>query len=492
MPYRSATRCSSLNYLLMEISSKSLSISLKKFITSTFNPITVNKEKKLFSVLTFQYSFVLGLLAVLSLAGYFMLKENTRAERDSARIVNTSGRQRMLSQRAALYSLMLVNAKEKGLRELLRQELKNIIGLMERAHSGLLSGPGRMNLAGNPSLKIQAIYFSSPIFLDKQIRQYLLEAGNLVLASDNELNPENTHLKYILRVSAGGLIQSLDAVVGQYQKESELRIANLESLQFLILLITLLVLLLTGIFLFRPMARRILEDITNYKLTQEQLALSERLAAIGRMAGVIAHEFRNQLGVMRNVAYFLKIKIDTKDEKILRHIEILDEQITETERIIENILTFARSKEPKVQRVDLDELLKASLDKVKIPEAIKVTTHIETLPLLTIDPLQLGGIFVNIILNAIQAMGQRGVLNIEGTKSDNYVTIIFRDSGEGIKDEDKKIIFEPFFSTKPRGTGLGLSTAKIIIEKHGGSINLESEYGNGAAVIIRLPIGADA
>ena len=441
----------------------------------------MNKEKKLFSVLTFQYSFVLGLLAVLSLAGYFMLKENTKAERNSARIVNISGRQRMLSQRVALYSLMLVNAKEKGLRELLRQELKNIIGLMEISHRSLLNGQGR---------EIQARYFSSPIFLDQQIRQYLLEARSLILASDNELNLENTHLKYILRVSAGGLIQPLDAVVGQYQKESELRIAHLESLQFLILLITFLVLLLSGVFLFRPMARRIFEDITNYKLAQEQLALSERLAAIGRMAGIIAHEFRNQLGVMRNVAYFLKIKIDTKDEKILRHIEILDEQITETERIIENILTFSRSKEPRVQRVDLDALLKASLDKVNIPEAIKVTARIETLPLLTIDPLQLGGIFVNIILNAIQAMGQGGVLNIEGTKSENYVTIIFRDSGEGIKDEDKKRIFEPFFSTKPRGTGLGLPTAKIIIEKHKGSINLESEYGKGAAVIIRLPIGA--
>lgn len=588
----------------------------------------MDKEKKFFSVLTFRYSFALGLLAFLFLTNYFILKENIGAQVNSAAIVNVSGRQRMLSQRIALYSLRLINAGEGSLRQQLRQELEKLIELMESSHLGLLNGSVAMNLPGEPSSEIRAMYFSSPLSVDKQIRQYIREARSLLSASDNELTPENTHLGYILQAASGELLKSLDAVVRQYQKESERKIANLETLQFSVLLIALLVLLLTGTFLFRPMVKRIkeknrelqredaallrsneqlqneikerkelerqlrivnefdetllktmpfgidivdgegnllylnekmervfgkraigkkcyllykddkeqclncplksgvqmgetrqlevagamqgriflithtttlyqgkkaileiFEDITDYKKAQSLLALSERLAVIGRMAGVIAHEFRNQLGVMRNAAYFLKMRIETRDEKVIRHLEILDEQITETERIIENILAFSRTSQPQLQRVDLTELLKAALDKVKIPEGIKVDIAIERLPPLGIDPLQFGIVFFNIILNSLQAMGNKGALHIGGTKADNYVILIFKDSGEGIKEEDKKRIFEPFFSTKSRGTGLGLATAKIIIEKHKGSINLESEYGKGTAVIIKLPIG---
>lgn len=591
----------------------------------------MHKEKKFFALLTSRYSFALGMLAMLSLASCFILKENIRAEKNSAAVVNVSGRQRMLSQRAALYSLRLINAQGNSLRQQLRRELKDTIELMESSHAGLLNGSPAMHLPGNPSSEIRAMYFSSPLFLDKQIRQYLGEARNLLSAADNELTFGNIHLEHILQAASKELIQPLDAVVRQYQKESERKIANLEALQLFILIVTLFILLLTGIFIFRPMVNHmqektdelqrqdavllrantqllseineckelkrqlravnefdkillqtfpfgidivdedgsilylnekmekifgrdalgrrcytlykddkkqcvncplkngvrmgetrnievagameartflithtgmiyqgkkaileVFEDITDYKKAQDALALSERLVAIGRMSGVIAHEFRNQLGVMRNAAYFLRMKMESKDEKVSRHLEILDEQITETERIIENILTFSRTKEPQLQRVDVQNILKASLDKVKIPAGIKLDLRIEALPPLEVDSLQLGSVFFNIILNALQAMGEEGTLHIEGAKANNYVMLIFKDTGGGIKKEDKKRIFEPFFSTKSRGTGLGLATAKIIIERHKGGINIESEYGKGTAVIIKLPMGANA
>lgn len=236
----------------------------------------------------------------------------------------------------------------------------------------------------------------------------------------------------------------------------------------------------------------IFEDITDYKNTQERLALSERLAGIGRMAGVIAHEFRNQLAVMRNVVYFLKMKLKDKDEKVTKHLLILDEQVSDTERIIENILTFARKKQPELEKIDLKNLLLESIDKVKMPEGIELTAQIGHPPVLSGDPLQLGGVFVNIILNAIQAMGEKGKLQVGVTKEGNYVNITFHDTGKGMKEEDKTRLFEPFFSTKPRGTGLGLATAKIIVEAHGGSISVKSDYGEGAAVTVSLPAKIEA
>ena len=587
------------------------------------------KEKTSRASLTFRYLFALGILAVLSLASYLILKENINSQKSSAAIVNVSGRQRMLSQRTALFSLRLINADGDAEREKVRQELQGIVELLEKSHNGLINGEPEMNLPGKPSLEVKAMYFSSPFFLDRQVRRYLSQVRSLISDSDKELTFQNPHLHYILEAAAGELLRCLDSAVKQYQKESETKIARLQRLQASVLLSALFILMLTGLLIFRPMVKRIreeagklekrdadlvsineqlqkdikerkelerqlrstsefnaillkalplgidivdeecnllylnekmqghfarevlgekcyllykddqkqcyncplkngvkpgetrgievkeamlgrtflithtgmlyqgkkaileiFEDITDYKNTQEALAFAQRLSGIGMMAGVIAHEFRNQLGVIRNAAYFLKMKITDKDEKVKRHLKILDEQVMETERIIENILIFSRTKKPELQAVDLKDILLTSLEKVVIPEGIELSTHIEDQPLLELDPLQLSSVFVNIILNAIQAMGEKGKLLIKVTKVNNYANIIFSDTGKGIKEEDKKRLFEPFFSAKARGSGLGLAMARIIIEGHRGTINLESEYGKGTSVIIKLPMGA--
>lgn len=565
-----------------------------------------SQEKTITSFLVFRYRFALGLLAVLSLASFLILEENTRSEKSAAAIVNYSGRQRMLSQRIALFSTRLIAAKDNLAQENLRRELKAIIELMEKSHQGLIRGERSMNLPARQSQAVRELYFSAPILLDAQVRKYLQEAWALASASSDTLTPENPHVQYILEASGERLIKSLDMAVARHQKESEGRIRRLETLQFLILIITLCILYATGLFIFHPLARRIqlkteqlekqtaallaanelndtllktipfgidivdgegnilylndkmkdifgqealgkkcyhlykddkkqcescplkngvhlgrtsgievsgvmggktflishtgmfyqnkkatleiFEDITDYKKTQEKLVASQRLADIGRMAGVIAHEFRNQLGVIRNAVYFLKMKIEDKDEKVRRHLGILDEQVSDAERIIQDILTFARTKRPELQKIDLKNILLASIEKVRIPESIALTTKIEQLPLFDADPLQLDGVFVNIILNALQAMREKGELHISLQKEGNYAAIVFQDTGPGIKEEDRMRLFEPFFSTKARGTGLGLANAKNVVEGHAGTIAVESDYGKGARVTVRLPL----
>jgi PAS domain S-box-containing protein len=592
------------------------------------------RKKTLTALLFFRYRLALGILAMLSLISFLILQENVRSGQSSAAVVNISGRQRMLSQRIALFSLRLAGAKEDIEREKLHKSLKDAIGLMERSQNGLLKGDRSLNLPGKKSDEAKALYFSAPIFLDAQVRKYIEEAKALLEGPDDTFNLENHHLKYILEASKERLIKSLDSAVTLYQQESEERNRELKTLQFLILLITLSVISVSGYFIFRPMARRvqtktealekqtevlerrsaelissneqlqkeiderkeigeklvaanelndvllktipfgidivdeegnllylndkmkdvfgeetlgekcyhlykddrtqcencplkdgiqlgrtkgaqvngvmggktflishtgmiyqdrkavleIFEDITDYKKTQERLAYAERLAVIGRMANVIAHEFRNQLGVIRNAVYFLKMKIKEKDEKVKRNLAILDEQVSETEEIIENILTFSRTKQLRLEKIDLKNLLESSIAKVSVAEGIVLTTQIGQLPMVEVDPLQMGVVFVNIILNALQAMGDSGKLLIQLTKEDSYVMITFSDTGKGIKEEDKIHLFEPFFSTRPRGIGLGLATTKVIVDSHGGSIRIESEYGKGTSVVVRLPL----
>lgn len=590
-------------------------------------PKLMDKKKTLVSSLTFRYVLALGILAALSLVSYLILKENIKANEGSAAVINISGRQRMFSQRIAVLSLRLVAAQGSAEKEKIRKALADAAGVMEKSHNSLIKDDSVIGFRRIPSRQVQAMYFSPSLNLDTQVRRYLEKARGLLSFSDAEIDLQNPDLQYIIEAAQGDLLNSLDAVVKQYQLESEARIARLKILQRWVVLSTMCVLLITGIFIFRPMLKRIrqktdalelreaalikanellrqkiseseilarqlritnefdeallrtipfgidivdtqgsllyinekmqhivgqealgkkcyflykddkqqclscplkngikmgevrdievrgvlggkvflitligmmyqgtqaileiFEDITGYTHAQEQLALSERLAGIGRMAGVIAHEFRNQLAVIRNAAYFLKMKIVDKDEKIQKHLWILDEQVIETERIIENILAFARNKQPELKKQDLKSLLLSSIDRVLIPQGIEVTTRIGKLPLLEIDSVEMSAVFINILLNAVQAMNGNGKLLIEVIKTNNYVTITFKDTGKGIKDEDKKRLFEPFFSTKARGTGLGLATAKIIVQGHKGDVGIESEYGKGATVTVTLPL----
>jgi signal transduction histidine kinase len=210
------------------------------------------------------------------------------------------------------------------------------------------------------------------------------------------------------------------------------------------------------------------------------------------LGSIIGHEFKNQLGVMRNSVYFLKMKLQDADEKIKRHLEILEGEITETNKIIENISTFARTKQLELKELDLKELLLASIEKVKIPENISIATHLDRdLPKIKADEVQLTGVFVNIILNAVEAMGRGGRLTVKALYRDDCINILFEDTGPGIKEEDKRMIFEPFFSTKASSRGLGLATCSVIMEAHGGNINIESEIGKGTKVTVKLPIKKD-
>lgn len=224
--------------------------------------------------------------------------------------------------------------------------------------------------------------------------------------------------------------------------------------------------------------------------TQAQLIQSEKFALLGKLSGMISHEFRNELGVMRNAAYFLKLKLKDADEKVLKHLGILEERIEDTERIIENIMSFAKNREPNFAEIDIGMLLYASIGKVKVPDHIQVYTQIDSeMPKIPCDQVQLSRAFINIIMNAVQAIGdQRGGIMVRAQQEGDQIWIKFEDNGPGIRSENKQRVFEPLFTTKARGAGLGLATAQLLVEGHGGKIEMESEWGKGSTVHIRLPL----
>lgn len=230
---------------------------------------------------------------------------------------------------------------------------------------------------------------------------------------------------------------------------------------------------------------------TDLKKSQEKLIRSEKLAILGKLAGIVSHELKNPLGTIRNSVYFLKMKLNKgqKDPKINKHLDILEQEVNASDKIITNILTFGGVKEPQFAKTNIYDLIKESLAKVQPPTSIKVVTDLNSdLPEFLADGTQLEEVFYNIILNSIQAMPTGGRLIIKGKKIGELIEVDIADTGMGIPQENLGKIFEPLFSTKAKGTGLGLSVCQNIIGLHKGTIEVKSEVGKGTKFIIRLPI----
>jgi len=224
----------------------------------------------------------------------------------------------------------------------------------------------------------------------------------------------------------------------------------------------------------------------------KKLIQTERLAAIGQLGGNVAHEFRNQLGVIKNVSYYLKMIIGPADKRIMKHLRILDDQIATTDQIINNILLFARTKQPQFSTVNLHGFLKDVLKNIdlKKPQHIDIHTDIaNNVPAeIVIDEAQMHQVFNNIIGNAFEAMKDKGSLSLSVKKADGHLSLVSIDTGKGIKQEYLERMFEPLFTTKASGAGFGLSTAKTLVERHGGFITAESILSSGTTITVCLPL----
>jgi signal transduction histidine kinase len=227
-----------------------------------------------------------------------------------------------------------------------------------------------------------------------------------------------------------------------------------------------------------------LEDV------QEKLIRSERLAAVGELASGVGHELRNPLNVIRNCAYLLNMSLNEKgDEEAINTLEVLDKQIDAANKIVTDLMDFTRIKPPSLHRTDLNSLINESLSYVAVPDKVNINPKLNGNSYkIKVDPEQIGRVFTNIVTNACQSMNGKGQLDIETDTEDSYVRVSFKDNGCGIPEENIEKIFEPLFTTKPKGIGLGLAISKRLVEQNGGKIAVASKVGKGTTFNIDLPL----
>ncbi len=235
--------------------------------------------------------------------------------------------------------------------------------------------------------------------------------------------------------------------------------------------------------------RELESKMEELRKSQEQLLKSERLASIGQLAASMAHELRNPLGVIKNVNYYLGMALSDADEKIKKHLKILGNELNISNKIITDLLEFSSGKPPVLKRAELNPIIRSAISKAEMPENINTQIRLgRVLPDIMADKEQLQRVFFNIIINSVQAMHEGGNLKIISRKEEEKLIVTITDSGIGIPEEEMSKIFEPLFTTKAKGIGLGLVLSRQIVELHGGKIDVESLVGKGTTFTVVLPV----
>lgn len=230
---------------------------------------------------------------------------------------------------------------------------------------------------------------------------------------------------------------------------------------------------------------------------QDLLTTQERMATIGQTAAMVGHDLRNPLQVIYMLESRLsraarQLKRNEDIEPIIMELEIiktnLSEQTGYMNKIVSDLQDFSKSISIQVEEVDMEAMVIDVLGTVNVPDNIEVSIDFATgSRMMNLDGNYFRRVIVNLLSNAVQAMPDGGTLSVKGERLDGMTSLIFSDTGVGISEENMKKIFTPLFTTKAKGTGLGLAVCKRIVDAHRGSISLESIEGEGTSFKILIP-----
>jgi len=236
-----------------------------------------------------------------------------------------------------------------------------------------------------------------------------------------------------------------------------------------------------------------LHDLTRLKGLERQMQKQERLVALGKMAGGVAHEVRNPLSSIKGLAALLGSRFAEESEE--RHsATLLIHEVERLDRTITELLNFAKPLPLNRESLDLDELVANSLTLIASDATAQGTTinHVVApdIPPALADRDRLNQVLLNLYLNSLQAMKQGGTLKVTARVGENKgtVQIVVQDNGSGIAAEIIDRVMDPYFTTKPQGSGLGLAMVNKIMDEHNGTVQVSSRAGEGTTVTLTLPV----
>jgi signal transduction histidine kinase len=236
--------------------------------------------------------------------------------------------------------------------------------------------------------------------------------------------------------------------------------------------------------------RELHETLRQLQDTQETLVRREKAAMLGQLAAGVGHELRNPLGVMSNAIYYLDFVLTDARPDVRDYLRILREQVTLSTKIVTDLLDSARISPANRRLTSVHSIVGAQVERLPRADHVQVDVAVsEELPQVDVDPVHIGQAVYNLLTNATQAMGDSGGrIEVRAEPHGDDVALRIQDTGPGMSADVLERIFEPLFTTKARGIGLGLSVSRALVQANGGDISVWSEPGRGAIFTVTIPV----
>ncbi|MAQ70771.1 MAG: hypothetical protein CL565_01115 [Alphaproteobacteria bacterium] len=435
--------------------------------------------------MTFRYITAVAIMAATVIISHLFVQHHLSINDSLGKVINVSGKQRMLSQRIALYTSFLEANPSSENSTLYTDQLRQAVTLMKDSHQYLTS-EDTMNLIPNPAkAPIHTHYFEGTYNTDGLVREYIDRAENILnkrVAGDNiEISPAD--LEYIILMADSTLLEALDKAVRLYEGALSSSIQSFEKVQTLALAITLIILILVSMFIFKPMTTRMTHQLRSLTKSNEELE---------KFAYIASHDLKSPLRGISNLTSWLidddNIKCLNEDNR--ERLDMIKRRVGRMEVMLNDILEYSRIGKSKLvlDKVDTNEIILQIIDDMGVQDKynIKITGN---LPVLTSPKTPIEQVFTNLINNSIKHHHKpTGKIEIKSRSLDpKYYEFSVSDDGPGIDKKYHDRVFEMFQTLKSRdqveGTGLGMAIIKKIIEQAGGEIWISEKSGSSGTCV---------
>jgi len=290
-------------------------------------------------------------------------------------------------------------------------------------------------------------------------------------------------------------------IISQNPAEEMSGLFATRNVVIVIIICGIMAIILTTVFTTRLAVNRLRDTDSKMNELNAQLVQSDKLAALGKMAAGVAHEINNPLAVILQKTGWMEDLLAEEEfqktknlEEYLASLSSIDEMVERSRKVVHGMLDYVRKMEPRLEDVDINKTLNQTIDLLENYARINnidIQTDLASdLPIIAGDEAQLQQVFMNLISNAIDAIGKDGLIEVKSEQAHSHIAVSIKDDGLGIPKDQQRKVFDPFFTTKQtdKGTGLGLWISYSIMEKMGGTITLNSEFGKGSTFTVEIPI----